>query len=505
MLVERGIRWYLTSEVVILGYGGAGAVAGITAHDQGADVVILEKQPRDGHYTNTGMSLGVFLSPTDPERAARHMEELYQAGDEFSWTDTDVIRAWSQYACRNKTWVEETLKVPLLEFGNTAGTPFDGQESMIAYVTRGYGYGLFRALHQQVEHRNIKVLYDCQARNLLTNVRGEVIGVRVEQHRGDKVRKLNIGASKAVIMTCGGFQYNETMKLNYLKVYPFYGHGTTANTGDGVTMAQEVGADLWHMNCCTGRMMAKFPDFPIAFSLNFRGEGQPLRKAQTDLPVRAGAGFIVVDQHGQRYTNENGRPHYVHYEMGLYDSQALRQFRIPSYWIFDQKRIEAGPLVHTEFGAAGPYKLYQWSRHNSQEIEKGWIVRGDSLSELGRKLGVDPGNLDKTLRNYNNYCESGEDPEFSRIPSSLIPLENPPYYGVRLYPGGPTTHGGPRRNAQAQILSLDGEPIRGLYGAGELGSIYGMLCIAGGGFLAECLAFGRIAGEYAAQEKSLKM
>ncbi|MDP6101418.1 MAG: FAD-binding protein, partial [Dehalococcoidia bacterium] len=83
----------------------------------------------------------------------------------------------------------------------------------------------------------------------------------------------------------------------------------------------------------------------------------------------------------------------------------------------------------------------------------------------------------------------------------LVPISNPPYYAVKMWPGGPNTQGGPKRNHRAQILNVDGDPIARLYAAGEFGSVYGMLYPSGGGNIAECIAFGRIAGEHAAREE----
>jgi succinate dehydrogenase/fumarate reductase flavoprotein subunit len=165
----------------------------------------------------------------------------------------------------------------------------------------------------------------------------------------------------------------------------------------------------------------------------------------------------------------------------------------------DQKRIDDSELTFRIAGAAGPYRLYDWSPDNSKEIERGWIIRADTSQELARRISVNPDELSKTVKKYNSYCEQGEDPEFGRDPESLLPLRNPPYYAMPLWPGGPSTHGGPRRNAKAQILNLDGNPIPRLYGAGEFGSIHGMLYYAGG-LVGECIAFGRIAGENAIRE-----
>lgn len=137
----------------------------------------------------------------------------------------------------------------------------------------------------------------------------------------------------------------------------------------------------------------------------------------------------------------------------------------------------------------------------ARRIQKGWVVQATSPAELAVKLGMEPAMLDETIMAYNRYCREGRDPQFERPRQHLFPLDSPPFYAVELWAGGPNTQGGPRRNHKAQILNTDGEPIPGLYGAGECGSIYGMLYPTTGGNLAECIAFGRVAAENAVKEK----
>ena len=125
------------------------------------------------------------------------------------------------------------------------------------------------------------------------------------------------------------------------------------------------------------------------------------------------------------------------------------------------------------------------------------------MQELAGRIGVDSATLVDTIKKYNQACREGRDADYGRSPATLAPLETPPYYAMPLWPGGPNTQGGPRRNGRAQVLRADGTAIPGLYSAGELGSIYGMLYPAGGGNIAECIAFGRIAGEQASEHPPL--
>ena len=260
----------------------------------------------------------------------------------------------------------------------------------------------------------------------------------------------------------------------------------------------------------------KFPEVPVALSSAFGGKnwrslgssalpgfGGAGWQAKHAHQTAAIAGYIAVDRAGKRYTNENYKTHTLYYELGLFDSRGLIYPRIPSYWIFDQKRMNEGSIAKRSNGPAGPARLYNWSKDNRVELERGWIKQGDTVKDLAFKLCIEPKALEETVKNYNLYCKHGEDPECNREPRTLIPLETPPYYAVELWPGGPNTQGGPRRNSKANVLRPDGSEIPRLYSAGEIGSIYGMLYPSGGGNLAECIAFGRIAGENASENRPL--
>jgi succinate dehydrogenase/fumarate reductase flavoprotein subunit len=311
---------------------------------------------------------------------------------------------------------------------------------------------------------------------------------------------IDIQARQAVIMTTGGFEFNERMKLDYLKVFPSYFLGTPANTGDGHRMVMEVGADLWHMNCCAARFVAKFPDFPYAFSMEFAGGDSDVRRAQGGV-TKSPSGYIVVDRSGKRFTSENFKAHFLYYELALYDSQRNTYPRVPCFWIFDSRRMKCGPLPLGVLGCSGPTRLYPWTADNQLELQKGWIVEGKTLKQLAEKLEIPAAELQHTVRTYNTYCRQENDPEFHRRVSDLVPIVSPPYYAVRLYPGGPNTQGGPRRDHRGRVINVYGSPVPGLYAAGEFGSIYGMSYPSGGANLGECIAFGRIAAENAVKEE----
>ncbi|MDO8673127.1 MAG: FAD-binding protein, partial [Dehalococcoidia bacterium] len=420
------------------------------------------------------------------------------------WTDSKVIEAWARYSTENVKWFE-SLGAKIRHF-SSGGTQeqVPGAETIHRYRFPCSGAAMQRFLTAQVESRGIQVIYQGKADHLFTNQDGEVEGVRVQVGDDAERKTMDIRARRGVILTCGGFEFDEEMKLNYLRVYPTYFTGTPANTGDGVRMAQEVGAQLWHMNCCSADWVAKFPDYPSAFTVDLWGGHWVLaRRSLKSMENRELPGFIVVDGDGKRFTSENYRSHSVYYELAVFDSHRLIYPRVPCYWIFDQKRVDVGRLSHRIGGAAGPVGLYRWGEDIEEELAKGHVFRADSVVDLAGKLGLPPDNLDRTVRRWNEYCEGGRDPEFGRRTSDLVPLRNPPFYAIRLCAGGANTQGGPRRNERSQVLNTVGSPIPRLYAAGELGSLFGMLYPSGGGNLSECIAFGRSAAEEACREKPL--
>lgn len=165
--------------------------------------------------------------------------------------------------------------------------------------------------------------------------------------------------------------------------------------------------------------------------------------------------------------------------------------------IYDEAARKAGPMGLTAIG----YNRgrYAWSKDNGEKIRRGWIIADDTIAGLGQKIELGVGILEKTVVQYNQDCELGQDREFHRPKDKLALIGRGPYYAMKLWPCLLNTQGGPRRNVKAQVLYPDGRPIPRLYSAGELGSLYGLL-YQGSGNLGECLAFGRIAGREAANE-----
>ena len=186
------------------------------------------------------------------------------------------------------------------------------------------------------------------------------------------------------------------------------------------------------------------------------------------------------------------------FKVQYFDHERAEYPNIPFYMVFDEAYMKKDPIVdirNTTWWVV--HKIYQWSKDNSAEIERGWIVKANTIRELAEKIGADPDALEATISKYNEYCATGNDPEFGKIKEWLKPIETPPYYAAELCEPIINTQGGPKHNAQAQVLNKNDKPIPRLYAAGELGSFFSPL-YEGASNVPEAMAFGCIAGEHAA-------
>jgi len=492
----------IESDVVVLGYGCAGSVAAITAHDNGAKVLVLEKMPQGGGATF--VSNGGIWVPTSMEFA----KYLYSICS--GTTELDLLETFVREAMKIEEYVEELGGVferwvsqeiaasfppltrpswPKVSHGKNmirghikAYEPGERKEDAsfaekVRAIGRAYGPDLWKLVSDNVKQRGIDVMLETPARELVQNEAGEVVGVVAE----NKCEKLRVKARKAVIMTTGGFGANEALLKAYYPC-PFYYAGLSYAQGDGLIMAQKVGAQMWHMLGICGQLGFKTPEYEAAFQIR-----NPSKN------------FIIVDKSGKRFEDEtNVKVHNAWRVASIYDPEALQYPRIPSYLIFDESTKKKAPLSRDW----RPQNDYFWSLDNSAEVEKGWIKKGENLRQLAEQISMDGASLEQTVAGFNKACRTGTDLEFGRAKEFMGPIDTPPFYALPLWPTIISTSGGPRHDKESRVLDNDNKPIPRLYAAGELGSFIGMLYEAGSGF-AECLVFGKIAGQNAASEKPL--
>lgn len=477
-------HWDMQSDLVILGFGAAGAAAAIAAAGTGAKVLLLEKQQRDRHTPNFRMSGGLVMTFTDAGKA-----ETYLARCAGPMVGREEIRALAERSTTLRAWLDANCGgTPFTRVNGAEHTNFEGADACEVFQQgrprfkqdpqAGNGASLFASLRDTVEAGTTEIHWGTAAARLLRDTAGRIVGVETEAGR-------RIRARDGVILATGGFEYDEAAKLSYLRAHPMYFYGNPGNTGDGLRMAQEVGADLWHMPQIVGRGVGYFQMDDGGWQAFFIAINPP--------------GYVLLDGDGRRFANEHDQAmnkHDFYYELTHFDTHRGINPRMPCYWIFDETRRRQGPATLINVGACS-VGLYEWSHDNSREIEKGWIAKGETPAEAARAAGLDaPEAVADSIRAYNEVCRTGDDP-FGRPKESLVPIDTGPYYCVKLWPGGPNTTGGPRRDAKGRVLDVRGEPIAGLFAAGELGQVSGLMYPADGGNLCEAFCFGQIAAETA--------
>lgn len=482
-------KWDKEADIVIVGFGGAGAAAAIDAHDAGAKVLMLEKAPEGEEGGNTKVAGQGYLHVDDTEKAVTYLNAMCG----YFKVPQDMARVWAEEVAKNNAWVtsiggdpQEHQHPPVgIEFPELPGS--DCVHKFHNGDILGYSK-TWEFFEQSVKKRKVEVLYETPGMDLVQDgITREILGIKAIPKAGEPIF---IKARKAVILTCGGFENNQEMIRNYLPGLPYcYTTGSPWNEGDGVRMGLMVGADLWHMNNYAGPSMGlKVPEYKTTFSLT------PLHFSHE----QAG-GMICVGPDGGRFCDEKLRT--MHGKIKKYGKWVPTPVPCPMHMIFDHGVFSSGPLYDKKpvSGWGRIVERYDWSDDNVAELERGWIKSAASIAELAKLLGLDPKNLEASVKRWNDNCAKGSDPDYGRK-RMLSPLSQGPYYAVELVPSMLNTQGGPRRNARAQIVRPDDTPIPRLYSAGELGSIYSYM-YQGTGNIGECFAFGRIAARNALAEK----
>jgi len=183
---------------------------------------------------------------------------------------------------------------------------------------------------------------------------------------------------------------------------------------------------------------------------------------------------MEVAKDGTRYYDEARsyqRQHMKYYEHGKYVDVPIARMQ-PVHMIMDDNCFKAQPLVNNWIGWPVTCRNpYPWSADNSVELEKGWIVKADTIEELAEKIGKDPVALKAEVEKYNAMVDAGADTDFGRDITTMAKIEQGPFYAIEEVPAMPACSGGAKRNIKGQVLNWDNEPIEGLYSAGELGSL----------------------------------
>ena len=508
-------EWDAEADVVVIGMGGAGLSAAIAAKLAGAESVItLEAAPEEEAGGTTRVSGDMLMIPDDVDGAV-----AYQTALNGPYTvDPDCMRAWAEGVTANYDWLTQDLGFTLgnaaagrPEFPGTVG----GEHIKTYYVDGICGMSsLWIPLMDKANELGVEALYNARAVKLVHNYETkEVYGVLTEDGRAIKARK-------GVVMACGGFAGNPEMMQDYMASMgcpKTFFLGSPYNVGDGVKMAQQIGADLWHMNSYAGAstcVRAMSADSIIC-----------------DIPYPTGHDFIFVNGEGKRFMYEEMRSIVRHGKQKDKGIWPLLTVPSPSWMILGGNKSGSIDILGMVTYMDWPVIMGKGLKTNQELIDAGIMFKADTIEELAEKIGFPPETLAETVATYNQYCADGADPEFGRgeevytsnlfnavegkdqisnagegegggeeelaiMAFDLEPLEGP-FYGIEIALGILNSQGGARRNGLCEVLDTEGQPIPRLYSAGEFGSIYAYM-YNGGGNISEAVATGRVAGQQAA-------
>ena len=485
-------------DVVVVGAGNAALCAALSAREAGASVVVLERAPEYLRGGNSYFTGGLFRFAYDGPRQVRELvpemsreEEAstdlgsYPQSDYYAdvmrmtegLSDADLVQALVSESYPTMSWMRRQGVRWVPAYGRQAFEQ-DGVRRFwggLVLEAVGAGKGLVDSLFDLAERAGADVLYRTKAASLLSDDRGRVNGVVARTPGG----VMEIGAG-AVVLACGGFEASSEMRARYLgpgwelaKV-----RGTRFNTGDGIRMALDIGAQPHgHWSGCHA----------VAWDLNAPPYGD---RNVADLFQKHSYQFgLIVNVNGERFVDEGAD--FRNYTYAKYGREILYQPQRVAFQLFDDKTTH---LLRDE------YRIPQAS-----------VVKARTIEELAAGLGVDRSGVARTVERFNAAVQEGRfDP--ARLdgkgthgispPKSnwALPLDTPPYLGYGVTCGITFTFGGLKVAASGQVIDSEDAPMPGLYAAGELvgGLFYNNY--PGGAGLMSGAVFGRLAGANAAQE-----
>ncbi len=439
----------LETEIVIVGAGGAGMTAAIMAKQAGKDFVILEKMPYVGGNT-TKATGGMNAAGThyQKEQGIEDSVELFakdtmEGGHNLN--NPELVQTLAAQSADAIDWLDTIgANLPKISFSGGASVnrihaPADGS---------AVGNYLVDKFAETLKEMGVEVMLNTAATELIMED-GKIAGVKAESKDANYTIK-----AKAVILATGGFGANLEMIAGFR---PDLQGTVTTNapgaTGDGILMAQAVGADLVDIE---------------------QIQLHPTVEQTTSMLITEsvrGDGAILVNQSGHRFTNELLTRDAV-------SAAELAQEGQYAYIIFDQH-------LRDNLGAIEKY------------VKNGLTVQGDTIEELARKLDIYPNFLTMTLKQWNEAVTAQNDEAFGRTTGMDNTLTTPPYYAIKIAPGIHHTMGGVKINTSAEVIDTNGSAIPGLFAAGEVtGGVHGGNRL-GGNAVADIVVFGRIAAESA--------
>ena len=483
------------ADVVVVGAGGAGMTAAITAAGEGKSVVILESQSMVGGNSvraTGGMNAGktVYQDENEFGESAGVEKTLKTAAEKYADNETitalakTVSEQWAAYQANPTGYFDsvELMELDTMIGGKGINDPelvetlcansadaidWLDEHGITLHNVSSFGGASVKRIHRPVnaegktvsvgsymipllqencEKAGVKMMLDTTATEILTDANGAAVGVKATGASGETV---TVNA-KAVVLASGGFGANLDMVVKYKpELKGFMTTNAPGIQGQGIEMAQAIGAATVDMD---------------------QIQIHPTVEANTAALITEGLrgdGAILINEEGKRFIDEVGTRDVV-------SAAEIAQTGSYSWLVVDQAMVDASSVIQGY-------------------IKKGYTVTGATYEELGKAMGVDAAAFAETMEKWNGYVEAKNDPDFGRT-SFANPLNTAPYYAVKVTAGVHHTMGGLKINANTEVLNEKGEVIPGLFAAGEVtGGVHGANRL-GGNAVADFTVFGRIAG-----------
>ena len=483
------------ADVVVVGAGGAGMTAAITAAAEGKSVVILESQSMVGGNSvraTGGMNAGktVYQDENEFGESAGVEKTLKTAAEKYADNETitalakTVSEQWAAYQANPTGYFDsvELMELDTMIGGKGINDPelvetlcansadaidWLDEHGITLHNVSSFGGASVKRIHRPVnaegktvsvgsymipllqencEKAGVKMMLDTTATEILTDANGAAVGVKATGASGETV---TVNA-KAVVLASGGFGANLDMVVKYKpELKGFMTTNAPGIQGQGIEMAQAIGAATVDMD---------------------QIQIHPTVEANTAALITEGLrgdGAVLINAEGKRFIDEVGTRDVV-------SAAEIAQTGSYSWLVVDQAMVDASSVIQGY-------------------IKKGYTVTGATYEELGEAMGVDAAAFAETMEKWNGYVEAKNDPDFGRT-SFANPLNTAPYYAVKVTAGVHHTMGGLKINANTEVLNEKGEVIPGLFAAGEItGGVHGANRL-GGNAVADFTVFGRIAG-----------
>ena len=488
------------ADVVVVGAGGAGMTAAITAAGEGKSVVILESQSMVGGNSvraTGGMNAGktVYQDENEFGESAGVEKTLKTAAEKYADNETitalakTVSEQWAAYQANPTGYFDsvELMELDTMIGGKGINDPelvetlcansadaidWLDEHGITLHNVSSFGGASVKRIHRPVnaegktvsvgsymipllqencEKAGVKMMLDTTATEILTDANGAAVGVKATGASGETV---TVNA-KAVVLASGGFGANLDMVVKYKpELKGFMTTNAPGIQGQGIEMAQAIGAATVDMD---------------------QIQIHPTVEANTAALITEGLrgdGAVLINAEGKRFIDEVGTRDVV-------SAAEIAQTGSYSWLVVDQAMVDASSVIQGY-------------------IKKGYTVTGATYEELGKAMGVDAAAFAETMDKWNGYVEAKNDPDFGRT-SFANPLNTAPYYAVKVTAGVHHTMGGLKINANTEVLNEKGEVIPGLFAAGEVtGGVHGANRL-GGNAVADFTVFGRIAGAAASK------